>query len=100
MTSRSQPPSKEKLPVSKDTVEHFLITYNIANGIAHVDPYGSDYEAALSAYDAAEELARNNENLDIVLVGAENLEVVKRTHSSYFETKESLESLLPEGFIS
>ena len=43
---------------------------------------------------------RGRDDLDIVLVGADSLETVKRTHSSYFETDETLESLLPAGVLS
>ena len=33
-------------------------------------------------------------DLDVVLLSADSLETIKRTHSSYFETK-SLDELLP-----
>lgn len=83
-----------------DKVEYFLITYDIAAGASKVESFGQDYESALKAYDEVENAARDDENLDIVLVGAEDLDVVKRTHSSYFETGNSLESLLPDGILS
>ena len=86
--------------MTKNPVKHFLITYDIEAGTATVDPYGINYEAALKAYSELEEKTGKNTNLDIVLVGAEDLDIIKRTHSSYFETVDSFESLLPEGIFS
>ena len=47
----------------------------------------------LDAYQEAEQQARGTD-LDVVLLSADSLETVKRTHSSYFEPK-SLDELLP-----
>lgn len=77
-------------------IKHFLITYDIEAGHAKVRRFGENYAAALDAYTRAEEKHRDDSNLDIVLIGAENLEVVKRTHSSYFETSEEFDALLQE----
>lgn len=42
-----------------------------------------------------------DDDLDIVLVGADSFETVKRTHSSYFgDTAETFESLLPAGVLA
>lgn len=42
----------------------------------------------------------DRDDLDIVLVGADSLDTVKRTHSSYFRGGKDFESLLPEGVLS
>jgi hypothetical protein len=80
-------------------IKHFLVVYNLADGKAHVDPFGTDYEAALAAYARAEEDFANRETYDIVLLGADSIETIKRTHSSYFHTEETFESLLPPGVL-
>ncbi|MDQ5894851.1 MAG: hypothetical protein QG596_1112 [Actinomycetota bacterium] len=75
-------------------IKHFLITYDIEAGQAKVRRFGENYSAALDAYTKAEDAHKNDTNLDIVLVGAENIDVIKRTHSSYFDTRDEFDSLL------
>ena len=79
--------------MSEHDILHFLVTYDPAHKRASVQELGTDYEAALDAYQHAEFGARGTD-LDVVLLSADSLETVKRTHSSYFETK-SLDELLP-----
>ncbi len=45
-----------------------------------------DYAAALAAYENIEKEHLGHNDLDIVLLGADSLETIKKTHSSYFET--------------
>ena len=70
-------------------VKHFLVVYNIPAQKADVVPFGSDYGAALAAYDQAEEAHRDDSDYEVVLLGSDSLETVERTHSSYFELSES-----------
>jgi hypothetical protein len=86
--------------VTEGDIKHFLVIYDIGAQQAHVQDFGTDYDAALKAYAKAEEDARDRSDLDIVLLSADSLETVKRTHSSYFDTEESFESLLPPGTLS
>jgi hypothetical protein len=81
-------------------IKHFLVVYNLAEGRAKVEEFGTDYDAALKAYADAEEDFGNRETFDIVLIGADSLETIERTHSSYFHTEESFESLLPPGVLA
>jgi hypothetical protein len=88
--------------MTETEINHFLIVYDIAAGNAKVKPFGHDYDAALAAYAKAEEDLRGSadpHNFDIVLVGADSLKTVERTHSSYFHTEETFESLLPSGVL-
>lgn len=73
-----------------DTViNHFLVIYDIATREANVDDrYGSDYDAALAAYTRAEETYRGREDIEVVLLGADSIDTIKKTHSSYFSTRE------------
>lgn len=77
-----------------DDIKHFLVTRDVARGKTIVVEFGTDYEAAQRAYQAAEQEARGRPDLDVVLLGADSLETIKRTHSSYFEAK-PLDELLP-----
>lgn len=81
-------------------IRHFLIIYDIPTAKTQVRDFGTDYDAALEAYAEIEGEMRGRDDLDIVLVGADSLETVKRTHSSYFDTEETFESLLPAGVLS
>lgn len=80
-------------------IKHFLVVYDLAEGKAKVRSFGVDYERALSAYAKAEEDFANRATYDIVLLGADSIETIKRTHSSYFHTEETFESLLPPGVL-
>jgi hypothetical protein len=80
-------------------INHFLVVYNLAEGKARVREFGTDYDAALAAYAEAEGDFANRDTFDIVLLGADSLETIQRTHSSYFHTEETFESLLPPGVL-
>lgn len=85
--------------MSESDIQHFLVVYDLAAGHAKVREFGTDYDAALAAYAEAEEDFANRDAFDIVLIGADSLGTIKRTHSSYFHTEESFESLLPAGVL-
>lgn len=67
-------------------IKHFLVTYDPSHGKATVQDFGTDYDAAQDAYQRAEQQARGTD-LDVVLLSADSLETIKRTHSSYFEQR-------------
>jgi hypothetical protein len=69
-------------------IQHFLVIYDINAGEANVRRFGADYDAALEAYEKAEETYRGRDDLDVVLLGADSIETIKKTHSSYFSTRE------------
>jgi hypothetical protein len=71
--------------MTQTQIKHFLVIYDIANGLAHVDEFGCDYDWALAAYAEAEEAHRVDDNVEVVLLGSDSRETLARTHSSYFE---------------
>lgn len=81
-------------------IRHFLVVFDISTREAKVSEFGTDYERAIEAYTESEGELEGREDLDVVLLSADSLETVKRTDSSYFETGESFESLLPAGVLS
>jgi hypothetical protein len=85
--------------MSASEIKHFLVIYDIAAGRADVRPYDTDYDAAQAAYAELERESGDDPNLDIVLLSADSLATIKRTHSSYFETRASFERLLPPGVL-
>ncbi len=72
-----------------EEMKHFLLVYDVALGEAVVEEFGTDYEAALEAYAQREREYRERGAIeaDIVLVGADSLETVRKTHSSYFAVR-------------
>lgn len=81
-------------------IKHFLVTYDIATGKATVRDFGNDYEAAVDEYGKLEARFRDDTKFEVVLLSADSIETVKRTHSSYFGTEPAFEHLLPEGVLS
>jgi hypothetical protein len=82
--------------MSPDEIKHFLVVYDPASGKTKVQRFGTDYDAAQTAYAEAERANGVAGKLDIVLLSADSLETIKQTHSSYFNGGASrLEELLP-----
>ena len=82
--------------MSPDEIKHFLVIYDPATGDVAVESFESDYDAAQAAYSRAEQKSsEKQDDLDIVLLGADSLETIKQTHSSYFSGRgRQLEELL------
>jgi hypothetical protein len=70
-----------------DEIRHFLVIYDVRAAKATVQEF-DDYSAALVAYESIEKEHMGRDDLDIVLLGADSIETIKKTHSSYFETTE------------
>lgn len=77
--------------MSPDDIKHFLVIYDVTQGPATVEEFGRDYDAALAAYTEREHEYRDRADVDIVLLGADSLETIKQTHSSYFEPVDGFE---------
>ena len=56
-----------------------------------------DPAEALSAYDAAERHFAEQAHIEVVLIGSDSLDTVRRTHANYFGGTAALERLLPAG---
>jgi len=81
--------------MSPDEIKHFLVIYDPDTGKVKVRSFETDYEAAQAAYEEAEQANGVDAKLDVVLLGADSLETIKQTHSSYFRGKAGkLEGLL------
>lgn len=66
---------------------HFLLVYSLdAGGLLRREEFRNP-EAAATAYEAAEAEFRSNDEaarFEVVLVGADSIETVMRTHGHYF----------------
>lgn len=64
---------------------HFLLVYNHKEQrLVQQQPF-TDAGEATDAYAKAEEFARDEPHLEIVLVGADSIETIMETHASYFD---------------
>ena len=80
-------------------VHHYLIVYDVASRHAEYRTF-EDYEQAVAEYAKLEDQAgREQREREVVLLSADSIETIKRTHSSYFPTDGSFERLLPPGVL-
>ena len=65
---------------------HFLLVYNGPLRVLERSERFEDVEAALAAYAQAEDDYRGRKDVEVVLLGSDSLETLKRTHGHYFES--------------
>lgn len=65
-------------------IHHFLIVYDRLHGVVLSRSQFEDADEAAGAYAALELRHRNDDNLEIVLIGSDSIETVMQTHSNYF----------------
>jgi uroporphyrinogen-III synthase len=76
------------------SLHHFLLIYDLsARRLVDIRMFTSAEEAT-AAYGQAEREHLDDRDTEIVLVGSDSLETVKRTHAQYFTDSSSVE--LPE----
>lgn len=68
-------------------LRHFLLIYDLDQGhLVLAKDLGTDGDAAAREYSECEAEYRDREGFEIVLVGADSIETIKKTHSHYFES--------------
>ena len=79
-------------------LSQFLIVFNHEQGAMYqeVDIFADSAEA-LRAYDAAERHFAVQEHIEVVLIGSDSPDTVRRTHANEFDGTAALERLLPAG---
>lgn len=80
-------------------IHHFLLIYSLLeHRLLEANDLGPNTAAAIDAYAECEERYRDQEGVEIVLIGADSLDTVRRTHSHYFEGdlgRDFFESVIP-----
>jgi hypothetical protein len=72
-------------------MRYFLVVYNRSTGAVEVKDFAaSQRERALEERFARELTERGRSEIEVVLLGAESLAALKRTHSRYFKTAREL----------
>lgn len=76
-----QMPMRSVLP----PLQHYLIMFDHdADELIEVVEFGTDSKRALKEYAARELEHLENRRMEVVLIGSDSLETVKRTHANYF----------------
>lgn len=65
---------------------HFLLVYNGPGRTLERCDRFEDVEEGLEAYAQAEDEYRGRHDIEVVLLGSDSIETLKRTHGHYFET--------------
>lgn len=75
-------------------LQHFLLVYDLgAQRLIEQQEFGDGDEAA-AAYAVLERQYKGRNDLEIVLVGADSIETIKRTHAHYFDAVEAASPFL------
>ena len=81
--------------MTNPSVMHFLLVFDHEQAkLIHQDDFGHDLEAAVAAYGEMEKKHRDNDSIDIVLVGSDSIETVMVTHANYFDGSAGLSKYL------
>jgi hypothetical protein len=80
---------------------YFLLVYNLETQALAIEEFGGDDAAAAAAYSQREHEYRDNNAVEVVMVGADSLDTVRKTHSHYFaSTPGDLVSELERELVS
>jgi len=76
-------------------LRHFLLIYDHAQQkLLEARDLGPKGDAAARTYSEVEETYKDRDGIEIVLVGADSLTTIQRTHAHYFDNAEA--GLFPE----
>ena len=68
------------------SIQHFLLVFDHEQGkLISEKHFGSDADAALTAYSELERECQDNRLIEIVLIGSDSIETVRLTHANYYD---------------
>ena len=76
------------------TERMFLIVFSRKSGQSSIEDLGADLRSAVDTFAAREHELADRPELEVVLIGSPSLEVLRSTHSSYFEDADGLKAIL------
>jgi hypothetical protein len=71
-----------------EPTKYFILTYRLDTQEVEVEDFGADDETAAAAYSEREHAHRDDPMVEVVMVGADSLETVRKTHSHYFAERD------------
>jgi hypothetical protein len=67
-------------------LHHYLLVFDHAKGeLQSHDDFGSDSERAVAAYTLKEIELKDQDSIEIVLIGSDSFETIRITHANYFD---------------
>ncbi len=84
------------------TTAYFLLTYRPSDQSLDVADLGTDAVAADENYTTTEAEHRHEPDVQVVLIGADSIETIRRTHAHYFDAdlgREFFDSVVPVGSV-
>lgn len=73
-------------------LHQFLLIYNAATQrLIEAKDLGASTEGAVAAYADCEERYRGNDEIEVVLIGSDSIETIKKTHGHYFGEVDPIE---------
>lgn len=70
--------------MSEQPEQYFILIYHLPQKAVDILPYGADNRAATDAYGLFETQYRGDKEIEVILVGADSIETIQRTHAHYF----------------
>lgn len=81
--------------MTNSPIKHFLLVFDHDKGrLVDRQDFGVDSREALAAYAAKEAEYWEQPRIEVVLVGSDSIETVRRTHANYFEETPGLSKYL------
>lgn len=69
-----------------ELIKHFLLVFDRSAGhLIETESFGEDADRAMDAYATTEARFSDRRDVEVVLIGSDSLETIKRTHANYFE---------------
>lgn len=64
--------------------KYFILVYDLRDREVEIEPFNAEFDRAADTYAMLEERHRDDDTTEVVLVGADSIETIKRAHSHYF----------------
>jgi hypothetical protein len=78
-----------------DRIQHFLLVFDHSAGhLIQTEEFGEDADSALAAYSSTEASYGDRKDIEVVLIGSDSFDTVKRTHANYFDGSVSVSKYL------
>lgn len=69
----------------RERIQHFLLVFDHRAGhLLSTEEFGEDADAAMATYASIEAEYGDRKDIEVVLIGSDSFETVKRTHANYF----------------
>ena len=73
---------------------HYLLVFDHDAGELTFEKLFDDSDAAVAAYTEMEKKYEHRQRVEVVLIGSDSLDTIRRTHANYFDGSVSLTGLL------